>query len=300
MRKVVFAFLAACSMLGCDTPEVGPGNTDVPREPGIKIPIKISMSGWTRVSDTNYENGDQVGIYVVNYTDGQPGNLAPSGNHVDNMRFVNESGDWTPDEDVYWKDKDTEADFYCYYPYMDAANVSSCTFSVQTDQSTLANYKKSEFLWGKAIAMSPTEVAVPIITDRCMSNMLIYVAPGKGFTEESLAEADVRVEICNTRTSATVNLSTGAVTAQGGVQTITPYWTGEYYRAMLVPQEIAAGTNLINVYVDGVKYSLAKAATFSPNVRHKFTVTVNKTSGGIDIGIGGWEDDEEDNGGSAE
>lgn len=300
MKKFILAVMAVSCLCSCSKSGSNSGDPDVPEDPGVRIPISISMSCWTKVSDDDYENGDQVGIYVVNYTGDTPGNLYQSGNYVDNMRFVNEVVEWTPDEEIYWKDKDTKADFYCYYPYIQGVDVNSCSFAVQSDQNTIENYKKSEFLWGKATEVSPTESAVPIITNRCMSSMLIYVEPGKGFTEESLSASDIKVEICNTKISAAIDLSTGKATAQGDVQTISPYWTGDCFRAMVVPQEITEGTNLINVYVDGVKYSLATGATFRPNVRHKFTVTVNKTSGGIDIGIGGWEEDGEDNGGSAE
>jgi hypothetical protein len=40
--------------------------------------------------------------------------------------------------------------------------------------------------------------------------------------------------------------------------------------------------------------------TFKANKQHKFTVTLNKVNNGVNVGIGGWETDEEDYGGSAE
>ena len=68
----------------------------------------------------------------------------------------------------------------------------------------------------------------------------------------------------------------------------------------MMPQTVADGTDLITVTVDGVDYTHSSGITFVANKQHKFTVTVNKTGGGINIGIGGWETDDEDNGGSAE
>jgi hypothetical protein len=40
--------------------------------------------------------------------------------------------------------------------------------------------------------------------------------------------------------------------------------------------------------------------TFKAGKQHKFTVTLNKSSNGVNIGIGGWTEDEEDYGGDAE
>lgn len=271
-----------------------------PDDGSVRIPINISMGMWTKVTDAAYEQGDRTGIYVVNYTDsGESGTLVNSGNHVDNMRFTYDVV-WTPDSEIYWKDNVTKADFYCYYPYGTPTDVTACPFSVQADQSSLANYKASEFLWGKATGVSPTVDAVPIITNRSMSNMLIYLQPGNGFTEETFAAASKSVRICNVKTDAAIDLRTGVAVATGTAAEVSPYNEGGYYRALIVPQTVADGMNLITITVDGVDYTFAKGFTFEPNVQHKFTITVNKSGGGVDISIGDWDVDGDDHGGSAE
>lgn len=296
-NRFLFLLTLSAVLSGCSKEE--PVVPQEPQDGGKRIPITITAGPWTRVTDTDYESGDKVGIYVVNYNGEQAGVLQNSGNHVDNMRFTYTTV-WTPDKEIYWKDQTTKADLYCYYPYQTVTNVSAMPFSVKANQSAIADYKASEFLWGKASAVAPTENAVPIITNRTLSNMLVYVAPGKGFTEESLAAAEVRVEILNVKTASTINLTTGVATPTGEATTMVPYDEGDHYRALVVPQTVADGSDLVSVYVDGVRYTLNKGFTFKPNTRHKFTVTVNKVNGGIDIGVGGWEEDEEDNGGAAE
>lgn len=301
MKRIVFvcrwAVVAALFMTAIACTAEPEGKTD---EDSVRIPINISMGMWTKVTDVAYEHGDQTGIYVVNNTEsGESGTLVNSGNHVDNMRFTYD-GVWTPDSEIYWKDKETKADFYCYYPYGTPTDVAAYPFSVQADQSSLADYKASEFLWGKATGVSPTVDAVPIMTNRSMSNMLIYLQPGNGFTEETFAAASKSVRICNVKTDATIDLRTGVAVATGAAAEVTPYNEGGYYRALIVPQTVADGQNLITVTVDDVDYTFAKGFTFEPNVQHKFTIKVNKSGGGVDISIGDWESDEEDHGGSAE
>lgn len=299
MKHFILSLAALSCLVSCTSGDDEIIPSPAPDPDPVKIPINISMNGWTRVTDTDYESGDKVGIYVVNYQGSSAGTLQSSGNHVDNMCFTY-TDNWTPESDIYWQDETTKADFYCYYPYGTPSDITAHPFSVKTDQSQQADYKASEFLWGKASGVSPTANAVPIITNRSMSNMLIYVAPGKGFTEETLAAATKSVRICNVKSSATVDLRTGVATATGSATEIIPYNEGTYYRALLVPQTVADGSNLITITVDGVDYTLAKGFTFKANTQHKFTVTVNKASSGVDIGVGNWEVDDTDNGGAAE
>lgn len=301
MKKIVLlGALFSALFAGCSSSTESELVTETPEIPeSTQIPINISMGIWTRATDSSFENGDKVGVYVVNYKGSTAGSLTNTGNHVDNMRFTF-SSKWTPDKEIYWADKNTKADFYCYYPYGTPTNVAAYDFSVKADQSLLANYKASDFLWGKASGVSPTASAVPITTNHIMSNMLIYIKPGEGFTEETFAAVTKSVKICNVKTGATINLATGVATAKGTAAEVTPYNEGEYYRALVVPQSVSDGSNLITVIVDGVNYTFAKGFTFKANTQHKFTVTVNKVNNGVNIGIGGWEVDEEDNGGSAE
>lgn len=297
----LFALATSCMMLvSCGSSD---GESDGPTpnpEDALKIPIDINIGSWSRATDTSYENGDNVGVYVVNYSDNTAGTLASSGNHVDNHQFTYNSGKWSSSSTIYYKDRSTNTDFYCYYPYGTPSDVNAYSFSVQTNQSTEAGYKASEFLWGKASGVPPTTNPVAITTNHVFSNALVYVKAGEGFTDESLAASSVSVTIKNVKTVASINLATGVATATGSATEVTTLNAGSYYRAMIVPQTIADGTKLISVNVDGTTYELAKGVTFKANTQHKFTVTVNKTGSGIDIGIGGWETDDTDNGGSAE
>ena len=289
MKKLFTLMAAVAAMVSCSN-----NVENVPTTPETdRLPINISTT-LTRATDSAFEAGDKVGIFVVN----EPNALTSSGNHVDNMGFTY-STKWTPDTPIYWLDQTTKADFYCYYPYAATANTEAHAFATKADQSSLANYKASEFLWGKTTGIAPTEEAVNITTNHTFSNALVILKPGDGFTEESLAAATKSVKICGVKTAATINLATGAATATGNATEVTPYLENGQYRALIVPQTTAEGA-LVVVTVDGVDYTLTRAMTFKANKQHKFTVTLNKVSNGVNVGIGGWETDEEDYGGSAE
>lgn len=288
MRKIFF-LAAMAAMVSCSE-----NVTNLPEQPvDEKLPINISTT-VTRATDSVFEAGDKVGIFVVN----EPNELATSGNHVDNMGFTY-STKWTPDTEIYWLDKTTKADFYCYYPYAESVNTAAHSFATKANQSSLDNYKASEFLWGKTIGVAPTENAVDIVTNHTFSNMVVILKPGDGFTEESLAAATKSVKICGIKTNATIDLATGIATANGNNTDVIPYLDGTQYRALIVPQTTTDGA-LVVVTVNGTDYTLSRAMTFKANKQHKFTITINKSSNGVNIGIGGWTEDEEDYGGDAE
>lgn len=289
MNKLFIYAATVCTILvSCSTSEHYESNQ--PSEPLTKIPIKLSIGNFSRANDNAFEVNDKVGVYVVNYNGSTAGTLAASGNYVTNMQFTYQNSEWIPESAIYWKDNTTHADFYAYYPYSASANTSAHPFSVKANQSTEDDYWASDFLWGKATNIAPTEETVPITTNHVFSNVLIYLEAGYGFTTETLSAATKSVKINNLKTSATINLATGVATATGSATQVTPWSVGGYYRAMVVPQTVADGTSLITVTIDGVDYTLKSGATFVANKQHEITVTVNKSSNGVNIGIGGWGD----------
>lgn len=301
LLAAVLITLSSCSEgSGSNPPD--PPSPPVPTPdptPAEKVVIKINPAiDNTRATDTGFEQNDCIGMFVVNYNGSTPGSLQNSGNHVDNLRFTY-SGVWTPDQPSYWKDETTPADFYIYYPYQAISSVTSIPFEVKADQSTITSYKASELIAGKATNIAPTATAVNITGRHLMSLMEIEVAAGNGFTAEKLAEADVKVRINGLKTHSTLNLTDLSITPTGEAETITPLAENKIFKALVVPQKIEE-TNLITVTIDGRDFTFKKGFTFEGGKRHRFTVTVNKTSEGINVNIGAWENDGQENGGNAE
>lgn len=295
MKKIIALVATASLMFSCSQ-EVTPDLE--------KFPINISVGQQTRATDTTFDSGDEVGIYVVNYDDSTAGSLKATGNQVDNMRFTYRNSSWTPDETIYWKDKTTAADFYAYYPYSASPNISAHPFAVKADQSEEADFWASDFLWGKTNNVSPTSSAVPIETNHSLSRILVNVVPGEGFAD-AWGNAAVSVKICDVNTSATIDLATGVATATGEKGEIVPLAVAETgttlsYKAMMIPQVVADNSKLVVVTVDGVDYIYRKGYEFKANTEHKFTVSVNKTGGSVEMSIGEWTIDDTTNEGDAE
>lgn len=303
MKKITIIIAALAAVASCQKPEVEGPSPVVPQDPQEELlPMNFSLDVQTKVSDTYFDYGDQVGIYVVRHEDYNWGDpyLYDSDNVYDNVCHTYDWNGWSFGE-MYWQDKHTPCDFYCYYPYTDyVSSVHSYYFSVSPDQSSQENYKRSDFVWGKAHMVYPTSERIDIQTNHVMSNAVIYLRPGDGFTAEAFQSADISVRLCNLMCHSYVNLSSGNVTATDYTESVYPYKEGDRYRAVVVPQTVPDGSELIVVTVNGTEYAFKRGFTFEPGRQHKFTVTVNKTGSGVNVGVGGWEEDDWDNGGDAE
>ncbi|MEG2611998.1 MAG: fimbrillin family protein, partial [Alistipes sp.] len=291
----------------------------VKEDPEIDIngnaPRKIELSGdidqvyATRVNDAGFCDGDAVGIYIVDYNGSIADTLLDAGNRADNVKHTfNEAVyKWTPTQDIYWKDDKTHIDIYGYYPYSTPDNVQNYTFEVQKDQSTSAAYGKiggyeaSDFLWGKSKNNAPTDKVIKLAFRHKMASVRVSLAEGTGFKEGEWTAAEKNVMVLNTKRKALINLSTGVVSATGDVPPTgtIPSKNGGDYRAIVVPQEIAASTNLLSITIDGTPYLYKKTELFTyiASKQHNFTITVNKReSEGLEFvltaeSITAWEND---------
>lgn len=256
----------------------------------IQLFNEIEQVATTRVNDEGFCDGDGVGIYVVNYEEGLPGQLATEGNQADNVRYVYDeaNGKWIPDESVYFRDKNTHVDILGYYPYGSPSSVDSYAFEVSKDQSTeaanglLGGYEASDFLWGKAADVAPTTQRIAVKFQHRMAGVLVTLTEGTGFDAGEFGQLEKSVLVTNTIRKAVIDLSTGEVTPTGEVPTTgtIPYKRDGDFRAVVVPQTVAASTPLFSITVDGVPYVFRKSEPFSyvSGKLHKFTIEVSKKS----------------------
>ncbi len=266
-----------------------------PEVSGERLPVElyneIHQVVATRVNDSGFCDGDSVGVYVVNYVDGQPGTMVLDGNQADNVRYVyhEAEGRWVPDTEVYFRDKKTHVDIIGYYPYANPTSVTEYPFEVAKDQSAdaanglLGGYESSDFLWGKAGDVAPVASRIPLNFKHQMAGVLVTLEEGTGFADGEFATLEKAVLVSNTIRKSTIDLATGIVTPQGEVPStgIIPFRDNEDFRAVVVPQTIPASTALFNITVDNMNYVFRKQADFEyiGGKLHKFTIEISKKEG---------------------
>lgn len=267
-------------------------------EPALSVPtpeskIAINIDGsiaqvyTTRVDDGGFCDGDQIGIFGVNYTDNNSsaGELINSGNQVDNARYTFDAENWVwkSSGSIYYKDANTNIDLYGYYPYGHPKSVNAYEFAVAQDQSgeTAVNgYSESDFLWGKAENITPSDRKVKMRFNHMMASVSVTLVEGDGFAEGEFAALSKSVMVMNTTRNSTVDLSTGVVTPVGEADEsgIVMRRDGDGFRAIVVPQSVEAGAPLFVITVDGINYRFKKSEEFNypAGKLSKFTIRIKK------------------------
>lgn len=276
----------------------------------ISLAAQIDQLTVSRANDDGFADGDVMGVYVVDYEGTQPGTLLSRGNHGDNVRhtFNEETFSWKSAYDLYWKDKRTRIDIYGYYPAGNPDDVNNYRFSVKTrqdraaHQGVMGDYEASDFLWGKVGGVEPTANVIRLPLHHRMANARVTLLEGAGFAAGEWASLEKQILITNTIHDALIDLATGTVTPDGAVAptSITPAKRGDEWRAIVVPQEIPAGTTMFSITLGGIPYKFSKPEAFSyqPGRMSNFTIRVDhKASSGdysltlVGESITPWEDD---------
>ncbi len=263
----------------------------VTEDPNL-IPLNISGSidqVATRATAAGFVNGDAVGLFAVNYTENNTiaGTLAAEGNQADNVKYVFDEANykWAPMRPVYYKDINTHADLYLYYPYESTiSDVNAVNFEVKKDQSAaatateLSGYEASDWMWGKATDITPSQSSVQIPLSHKLSAIKVTLNEGTGWDTDEFAAVSKGVIVTNTTRKATLDYATGEVTPVGSPQldgiVMCPQNDGTF-RAVVIPQTVDAGTSLFSITVNGISYSFTQNNPVSYQQGKMLNVTIN-------------------------
>lgn len=252
----------------------------------------------TKATAENFEAGDQVSVWAVEYASEEAPELQIGGNFLNNEMLTYDGSAWNSSRNVYWSEK--PCDFYAVYPYIRPNSVESYIFEIQADQNSprtadaLGGYEASDFLFAKAENVSRADGKVSLKFRHMMSKCIVNVVKGEKF-EGELPE-DIAVHIYNTVTTADLNLANGSIEkyALGNRNTITmKKLASDKFEAVVIPQNIERRTPLIEISMGGIAYLMEYSLSFKPGYQHTINLTVNtspdqeKFEIAIDAGAGG-------------
>ena len=277
----------------------------------INLTGQLVQQNVTRANDYGFVTGDCMGIYVVDYENGEPGNLASSGIRAQNVLYTynGDSYSWSSPTTIYWRDKQTPVSIYGYYPgHNYISDPTAWKFSIQTDQSTpaengsISSYEQSDLLWGKQGRVEFTQEQIVIRYQHILAGVRVHLNKGTGISDTEWQKLEKIVLVDHTKTMSTVDLSTGSVVANDEMAPIRmAEQSDDNYRAVVIPQTVTAGKQLLSITLDGQTYShkLTTDMNYLSGKLHNFTMTVNKSeaTGDYEIsvnddGITPWLNDE--------
>ena len=286
--KLLIYIITVCHLLaGCSDDLFG---GDESRGSGNRITLsgEIDQLAVTRVNDSGFADGDVMGVYIVDYNGNTPGTLQLNGNRADNVRHTYDAANakWNSAYDIYWKDDHTHIDVYGYYPFGSPESIDAYPFTVERDQSkpsedgVMGGYEASDFLWGKVADVAPTDRVIRLPMAHRMANARVTLTEGTGFADGEWEQTERTVLVANLIRGAKINLNDGTVKAKGSVEptATVPARVGDEWRAIVVPQTVAAGTTLFTITVGGIPYKFSKneAFTYTAGKMSNFTIRVDK------------------------
>ena len=282
MKKILTLAVITTTMLsvGCSKSDDGVSNDTpiaVQIDPTIADPTLFPKAS-TRVSDTDFEKGDKIGVTITMEDDNTP--------YFDNKEFSFDGTTFTAPGTLWYEDANLASTLFAYYPYQEGT-AHPAEFSVQTDQSG-DNYKASDLVIGAKSGVKP-EKTVGLAFKHKMTRVIIRVTNGSGF---DLSE----IRIGGAIGTGTIDATTGAFTAKSGAETVEvkacERTKNELYYALLVPQD---GVQLVTKFTtaDGKTRSYTLGTTdLVSGTNRELTMNIQPAdiqatlSGPID----GWED----------
>ena len=200
--------MAALMLASCDKAE------EITVDDG-SIRFVMQHPSATRATETSFEQGDKIGLYLTEYTGETPAPLQISGNWANNVAATLDGADWVTAKKIFWSDN--RMDVYGYYPYMSPVSIDEQPFSVSLDQSTervgdrLGGYEASDFLWAKTEGVDQSEQTVTLQFSHRCSKLVIKLVKGSSYEGELPDNATVYVH--SVVPTATIDFTTGRISS---------------------------------------------------------------------------------------
>ena len=297
--------LTACSSEQDDALRRGVDDGRVALQVSAAIP-GVSIEANTRATGNAWAMGDAIGVYAF-----EAGTTDPLANGTNKEYTASQSGSTAAvflpfavvGDPIYLPLDGTAAEIYAYYPRQNViVNPEAVAIDV-ADQSTAIDWMTT----GR-MATTTQGGSTPITRDHPDCELqfshrlckLQFNLKGEGITSQELEDYPP-VIAAGLKTTGSINLMTGAVTATGGNATaIHPLRmaspaTGydKSYEAIILPQDLAAPLNVtitIGTLAQSITYTFAMPTqSFTAGNRYIYNVTVKNKKASVDCNIDDWE-----------
>lgn len=254
----------------------------------VAMSFTFSHPSETRATETSFEEGDAVGLFVTK----SDSPLELSGNTLNNEFLTFSASGWNSRRNLYWDQGTYNA--YAYYPALDEiSSVSDQPFSVATDQretngNSMDGYELSDFLHASSLGIEASPNPVNLQFRHILSKLTVRLIKGEDFEGEIPENATVYVH--NTVTDATIDLAAGVATknVRSTGKTVIARKAGPTsYTAIIIPQRLENRVPLVEVVMNGVSFLYESKFLFKPGIHHIVNLVVDKNPEQVKIEVGG-------------
>ena len=269
-KQLLPIFLLAAAAVSCQKEPAG----DEPSLSGETVKISPVI---TKVTEVNFEDGDQIGLSI--FKDGAY--------YAENQMLTFADGVFSGTLTWYPEASQT-SDFTAYFPYT-AAGVPE-TFAVQADQ-TSEGYEASDLIAGVKSGVTPSASAVTMEFRHLLSKILLNIDNQSGTAISS-------VKLSGSVLSADVDLQNLSVSVDGTAPaqdiTMQEVTAGTQYRAIVIPQNTAFTLTVTTLSGKTLEQKLA-TVELAPGGQYTVEATVIDDELYVTISgeITGWTDEGE-------
>lgn len=284
-------FAAAFAFTSCSSDDAESQTQKVDQNRTIRLVSTLEKGGTRSTSDpqagTSLSTSSNLAIWAINQTG--PAALTNGNNE---QYTVDGDGNLSPKtaaNTMNWPNEAT-LNFYAYAPYNSGYSYNEANnFSVQTDQSTEDNYLASDLVLAQATGKTyNAQTPVELSFKHLMSKINITIQKADG-AQVDLSKAKVTITNTKIATTFTPNAEESSILAAASgdatnILAVSALGAANTACAIIVPQEIAAGTALVKIETTSEATSganrtliakLSTATTFASGQSYNFTVTVN-------------------------
>ena len=269
MKKYFILAAAALAMVACSNDESE--NNAVAQSDAISFTAGMANDGVTRaavdIQGAAFDANEDVKIEVTPSGGSMTSAIyttatASEGKNTLSVKAGSTAFTWPANGTVAIK---------AFYPSTESSATTS--FSVETNQSTPANYKKSDLMYSNNItAQAKTADAVGLTFNHVLTKIIVNLTAGTGVEASDITGCTVTLSAKKTAT-----ISNGIAGTASDDATIT-MGTGANNAAIIVPQSYAANANFITVTTAGnhaKTFQLSAAKDFDAGKVYTYNLTVN-------------------------
>ena len=279
-KNMIFAAIAALALTACsndDEIKVGGDNA-------ILLTSSLNVAetrAATDIQTSAFDAGETVDVYITENNGGNNPTTYPQPIEY----TTGAGGALTVGTQYYYPTSGNGVNIYALYP---ATAATGELFTIKEDQSTDANYKASDLMYGKPATnpVSPSANAVDIQFSHLLSKVTINLKPGANVTSLNGAEVKLLgVQPSTTLTASKDGCSIG--TASGDATSITVMTATETVTsgsAIIVPQNLPE--MFLQVTLGGATLT-GKLDSGAPELtagnEYTYDITVNMRGGALEI-----------------
>lgn len=285
---------AALLLWGCEDRNNG---TETPGSDG-RVALQVSSGIETRATDTAWESGDAIGIYML-----KAGTTSISEGAENRRYFTADGGSaftTTAEQAIYFPSDGSTVDFTAYYPHRTTLTdgVFALDVSNQTDLSAIDLMTAAVVTTGAA-SLDKSHPKVAFTFRHRLTKLELKIAAGNGINETDLK--GLKVEVTRQCTSGSYDLLSGAFSVNPEpVNTVTMNTTddGTLAQAILLPTIPVGGINpvitgrefLFTLKTTGevFRWSVPDDKLFGQGDRNIYNITINRTGLTVTATIADW------------